>query len=84
MEFITVPVCPMRTDHPYTAMLHDYEAAAEALRARITELNTALHTLLCPAQRLLLEKRIQTLREEYYEIRLDIREIKSYAEREAT
>ncbi len=66
------PDCTMRTDHPYTAMLRDYESAADLLRAHIDTLNAKLRALSAKeqppagAERLLLEKRIQLLREEYY------------------
>ena len=84
----TVKGCDMRRTHPYTAMLCDYESAAALIKTRLAELNAELSLLLSAAdkcssaKRLLLEKRIQILREEHLEIRLDIEKIREYAERE--
>ena len=74
---------------PYTAMLRQYRAAADALQQRLTELRAQLGSLpkLGTAesvqQQKLLEQRIQLLRTEYVEITDVIGAIGGYAEKEA-
>lgn len=77
-------------DQPYSAMLKKYERAAEAAKARRTELADQLRALLHQKEGTLrsatrqkeLEKRIMTLRDEYDDLTDAIREIRIYADRE--
>lgn len=77
-------------DQPYTAMLHAYSAAAERLRGRIAllraELNDTkrckLHTRASADRQRILERRMDLLRSEYYEITDCMREIRIYAAKE--
>ena len=75
---------------PYTLMLLEYRAAADRLLDRITLLRHELRCIqLCKkhtresadAQRNL-ERRIDLLRSEYYEITDSMREIRIYADKE--
>ena len=76
---------------PYTAMLRQYRAAADRLKQRLNDLRNELKTMQhtkkytresTNAQRML-ERRMDLLRSEYYEITDCMREIGIYAAKEA-
>ncbi len=77
-------------DHPFTTMLQQYNEAADRLKERILILKLALKEMQCHKKNTLesanaqkvLERRIDLLRTEYYEITHTIREIAFYAARE--
>jgi len=79
------------TETPYRLMLISYEAAAERLRIRMTELQSELkavrdtkngtrNSALAQAS---LEKRIDLLKDEYSDVKAVMENIRFYAEKEA-
>lgn len=78
-----------RQEHPYSVMLQSYRAALDAVLQRLTELRRESRDLppedgfrRAASDRCQLEKRIDLLRREAFELTDVIRMIRPYAERE--
>ena len=77
-------------DQPYTAMLRTYSAAASRLQERLKQLRLELnaakqckqHTRASADAQRILERRMDLLRAEYYEVTDCMREIGIYAGKE--